>query len=574
MRRVAVLLLFCAAAAVASSAQLFTKLADFDGTNGANPIASLILAKDGNFYGTTSNGGANTDGTVFKIAPEGALTPLYSFCPKLGCADGSSPAAGLVQAIDGNFYGTTSRGGTSSNCYGGCGTVFKITPEGVLTTLHSFEGTDGDIPYADLVQATDGNFYGTTSGGGDNSWGTVFKITPEGTLTTLYSFCPQIPCPDGEVPIAGLVQATDGNFYGTTEFGGVYYSGTVFKITPEGTLTTLHSFDFAEGYAPSADLVQGTNGSFYGTTFEGGSYSIGTVFRITPQGVLTTLHDFQYQDGDQPTARLTQATDGNLYGTTREGGASDNCQDRCGTLFKITPEGALTRLYSFAGTGDGYYPQGGLAQGTDGKFYGTTSMGGSNDDGTVFRMDSGFFAALSLTKDGSGTVASGDRHIYCGSVCIYPYPRGTQVTLSAVPAPGYTFTGWTGCDNMNGSYCSVTMSSAKDVIATFTSASVMLSSLTFKPSYVKGGQLSAGTLTLSGPAPEGGVTVALSSDHPGVAHPPSFVFVPGGKNSVQFAVNTFPVKSNTTVMITATAGSSQVSGTLTVGTTSLPPSLR
>lgn len=175
---------------------------------------------------------------------------------------------------------------------------------------------------------------------------------------------------------------------------------------------------------------------------------------------------------------------------------------------------------------------------------------------------------LSVSKVGSGTVSSLDHHIYCGDTCSYSYFYGTQAMLSAVPAPGYTFSGWTGCDNVNGSYCSVTMTSAKDVTAMFNSVTdISLTSLSFQPMYVRGGRLSAGTLTLSGPAPAGGLAVALSSDHPGVAHPPSFVFVQANKTSVEFAVNTFPVKSNITVTITATAGASHVSGMLTVGTT-------
>jgi len=177
-----------------------------------------------------------------------------------------------------------------------------------------------------------------------------------------------------------------------------------------------------------------------------------------------------------------------------------------------------------------------------------------------------FNLRLSVAKSGSGIITSGDGHIYCGALCSYPYPTGTQVGLAAIPAPGYTFTGWTGCDNVNGSYCYVTMTQAKNVTATFIPANVTLTSLTFKPTYVRGGQLSSGTVTLSAPAPNGGVAVGLSSDHPGVAHPPSFVVVPGGKTSVSFAVNTFPVKMNTPVMIMANAGSSQVSGMLTVGT--------
>ncbi len=181
---------------------------------------------------------------------------------------------------------------------------------------------------------------------------------------------------------------------------------------------------------------------------------------------------------------------------------------------------------------------------------------------------------LSVSKVGNGTVSSSDSHIYCGNTCSYSYFYGTQATLSAIPDSGYTFSGWTGCDNVNGGYCAVTMSSAKDVAATFNLVTnINLTSLSFDPTHVRGGQLSAGTLTLSGPAPAGGLGVALSSDHPGVAHPPAFVIVPAGKTSVQFAVKTFPVKSNTTVTITATAGVSQVSGTLTVGTTFNPVKL-
>jgi uncharacterized repeat protein (TIGR02543 family) len=481
-----------------------------------------VQATDGNLYGTTIQGGAHDDGTVFKITLGGTLTTIYSFCVQ-GCADGALPEAGLVQATDGNFYGTTEAGGT--NGYGH-GTVFKITPQGTLTTLYSFCAqngcTDGAAPFARLAQGADGNFYGTTSNGGANGYGTVFKITPSGTLTT-YS----LNYMDGVTPIAGLVQGTDGNFYGTTQNGGANYYGTIFKMTPAGTLTALYSFcsqtSCTDGVSPWAGVVQATDGNFYGTTIGGGTTLAGTVFKITPKGKLTTLYSFDPSEAVAPYAGLVQAADGYFYGTTAYGGPSHNCNGGCGT---------------------------------------------------VFRLDSGFFAALSVTKIGAGTVSTSDGHIYCGAVCSYPYPNATPVTLSALPAPGYTFTGWTGCDNMNGSYCSVTMTSAKNVTATFSTANVTLTSLTFKPSYVRGGQLSAGTLTLSAAAPPGGVTVALSSDHAGVAHPPSFVFVPGGKSSVWFAVQTFPVKSNTTVTITATAGSSHVSGTLTVGTTSLPPSLK
>jgi uncharacterized repeat protein (TIGR03803 family) len=242
----------------------------------------LVQGTDGNFYGTTKGGGVYLNcsgagcGTVFKITAEGMLTVLHSFCA-LGdsCADGDTPWAGLVQATDGNFYGTTQGGGPYY-----CGTVFKMTPAGALTTLHSFDCSDGSNPVAGLVQATDGNFYSTTWVGGAGGYGTVFKMIPNGTLTTLYSFCTQSGCQDGAYPEAGLVQGTDGDFYGATGAGGAFRIGTIFKVTRSGTLTTLHSFDDSDGVGPSAGLIQGRDGNFYGTTPQGGAYYSGTVFRI------------------------------------------------------------------------------------------------------------------------------------------------------------------------------------------------------------------------------------------------------------------------------------------------------
>ncbi len=564
MRRLAALLAFCTAVAITGRCQVLTTLVNFNGTNGMYPVSTLVQGWDGNFYGTTEDGGNGGDGTVFKVTPQGVLTTLHVFCLQQDCADGQRPRAGLVQARDGNFYGTTSQGGGVNSF----GTVFKITPQGELTTLHSFGSNEGNTPIAPLVQGTDGDFYGTTSEGGAWGDGTVFKITPEGELTTFHSFYIST---DGGYPFAGLIQATDGNLYGTTFYSENYGRGTVFKITPQGSLTILHSFDVSEGAGPRAPLIQATDGSFYSTTVAGGANNSGTVFKMTAGGALTTIHSFcalQYcTDGDAPVAALVQGSDGNFYGTTPTGALD------VGNIFKITPGGALTVLHTFLWQ-DGSAPAAGLIQTADGNFYGTTEYGGPNSDGNVFRFDSGLFAPLLLAKSGNGIVSSSDRDIYCGTLCAYPYPKNTQVALSAVPASGYTFSGWTGCDNVNGSYCSVTMTGPKNMTATFTPANITLTSLTFKPSYVKGGQLSAGTLTLSVPAPSGGLAVALSSDHPGVAHPPSFVLVPGNARSVQFAVQTFPVKSNTTVSITATAGASEVSGTLMVGTTSLPPSLK
>jgi uncharacterized repeat protein (TIGR03803 family) len=213
------------------------------------------------------------------------LTTLYTFCSQGGsCTDGALPYAGLIQAIDGNFYGTTGYGGIPGMGCSACGTVFKITPAGTLTTLHLFDGVDGALPYAALVEATDGTFYGTTGYGGTTGLGTIFKITPRGTLTTLYSFCSQCNA-NGYTPAAALIQATDGNFYGTASTGANNLAGTIFRIASSGTLTTLYRFcsqggGCSDGANPNG-RIQDTSGNFYGTTGGGGGDIPGTVFGLS-----------------------------------------------------------------------------------------------------------------------------------------------------------------------------------------------------------------------------------------------------------------------------------------------------
>ena len=446
LRMAGLVLMFCVATATSSSAQTFTSLWSFYWstgiTGGGYPLGTLVQGTDGNLYGTTMTGGANQyfdsiwwGGTVFKITPEGTLTTLYSFCAQTDCDDGNSPWAGLVQAADGNLYGTATAFGGFDECFPStCGTVFKITPGGTLTTLHRFDGTDGEFPQG-LVLASDGNLYGTTWGGGANisgiecyndGCGTVFKITPGGTLTTLYSFCAQTNCTDGYTPNGPLVQGSDGNIYGTTSEGGANCvssggCGTIFKITPQGALTTLYSFcslsGCADGSGPSAPLIQGTDGNFYGTTDFGGaganctsSSGCGTVFEITPEGVLTTLYSFCSQsgcaDGSGP-SDLLLATNGNFYGTTGEGGVYATLGGGSGTIFKITPGGTLTTLHSFDGT-DGGEPNG-LVQATNGILYGTTYEGGSSNTveccGTVFSLAVGLgpFVETVPTAGAAGT---------------------------------------------------------------------------------------------------------------------------------------------------------------------------
>jgi uncharacterized repeat protein (TIGR03803 family) len=296
-------LILPAATAIALPAQTLTTLHSFVGADGALPFASLVLGADGNFYGTTEEGGANQGGTIFQITPSGTLTTLYSFCAQMSaegiCAEGLYPTAGLVQTLSGSFYGTTSTGG-SNLCGGpeGCGTIFTITASGVLTTIYTFCSepvacTDGYAPTARLVVGTDGNLYGTTSQGGAQGGGTVFRITPLGALTTLYTFCQQSGCTDGANG-GVMIQGRDGNFYGTTSVGGTNVCsttgtgcGTVFRMTPSGALTTLYSF-CSEGGTHCTDgahpdvLMEGSDGNLYGLTN-------GTVFKMSTSGALTTL---------------------------------------------------------------------------------------------------------------------------------------------------------------------------------------------------------------------------------------------------------------------------------------------
>jgi uncharacterized repeat protein (TIGR03803 family) len=391
----------CAAAAIVSPAQTFTTLAAFTGTNGSNPEYTMLLVQgmDGSLYGTTLAGGANANGTVFKVTATGVLTTLYNFCTIKSCIDGAEPYAGLVLSTDGNFYGTTSNGGPIYAGGNYNGTVFQITVGGTLTTLHDFAFNDGAHPWGVLVQATDGNFYSTTSAGGTSNacgatgCGAIFKMSPGGILARL-----SFDLTHGAQPYDGLVQGTDGNFYGTTSGGGANANGTVFKITPGGALTTLYSFDGIDGLNPYAALIQAVDGNFYGTTRQGGSgsacggFGCGTVFKITSSGTLTTLYSFDGVDGSYPITPLVQATDGTFYGTTDGGGGSGR-----GTIFKITASGTLTTLYNFCSEtacSDGFHASG-LIQSTDGVLYGTTYFGGPNAGGgdygrgTIFSLNLG-----------------------------------------------------------------------------------------------------------------------------------------------------------------------------------------
>jgi len=439
--RLCVAVLGCALTASNSSAQIFTTILNFDYSNGSGPsYLSLSQGRDGKLYGTTYGGGLG-GGTVFTITPVGALTTLYNFCSESNCTDGVAPYGGIVQAVDGNFYGATSEGGTDeTDCFWGCGTVFKITPDGTLTTLHSFNSIDGSEPVGSLIQGLDGNLYGTTfrggsvrcnNLGGDPGCGTVFRITPQGDFKTLYNF--GASAGDGIHPSAGLIQGKDGSFYGTTWYGGNGNCddgfgsgcGTVFKITPEGRMTVVYSFCLTigciDGQAPQGALVQSNMGEFYGTTSLGGAIGAGSVFRVNFRGMLTTLHSFGGENGAYPSGQLVQATDGNFYGTTEIGGT-----DGDGTLFVVTQAGKWKLLHGFT-QADGQTPRSGLLQSTLGPLFGTTLEGGPYGSGTIFSLDMGLGPFVAFVRD-SGTVGA------TGGILGQGFTGTTSVSLNGTPA--------------------------------------------------------------------------------------------------------------------------------------------
>ena len=397
--KLSVLLLMWVAAALGASAQTFTTLAAFNGgSTGISPQMGVIQGTDGNLYGVTS-GGFNIGlyGSVFRLNPSTQeLTTLYTFCPGATCSDGQDPQSALVQATNLGLYGTTAYGGATD-----AGTLFEITPAGAHVIVHNFcsiqDCPDGAHPQG-VILGSDGNFYGTTSDGGASGfYGSIFKVTPTGVLTTLHSFCTVISCPDGSQPVAALLEANNGNYYGTTPVGGTEGGcggdtcGTIFEVTPGGAFTDLYSFSGgSDGAMPQGALLQGPDGNLYGTTSAGGAnckvtaVGCGTIFKLTPGGKLITLYTFCSQtncpDGNGPYAGLTLGSDGNFYGTTLYGGANaGEGSYGAGTIFKITPGGQLTTLYSFCaqtGCSDGTTPFGALLQATNGTFYGTNVYGG------------------------------------------------------------------------------------------------------------------------------------------------------------------------------------------------------
>jgi len=379
---------FCAAMA---QAQTFTPLADFNRTIGGGPGAPLIQGLDGNFYGNAGDSGIGGRGAVFVATSSGTLTDLFSFCKDKTCPTGAGPYLSLLQISNGNFFGFTL--GTAGN-----GTLFRLSPTGVINNLYTFCATttctDGEAPRANLIQARSGDLYGTTNAGGTfHNAGTIFKVTTSGTLTTVYDFCQLTNCLDGSSPIGfgSLIQATDGNFYGTTRTGGKGLElGTIYQLSQSGTFKTIYKFCKTGGCQDGAipnGLVEGLDGNFYGVTTEGGANGYGEVFKVTRYGGLTVIYSVCSQtgcaDGVGPTGLLL-GSDGNFYGTTANitsNGAIPN------TIFEVTPAGVFTLLYS--STDRTVSSVLSVMQSTDGNFYGTINLGGANNLGTLFKISTG-----------------------------------------------------------------------------------------------------------------------------------------------------------------------------------------
>jgi len=407
----ALAVLIFAGAAVPAQAQTPTTVFGFTGSPGPlNPnIEAIAQGRDGELYFTAGGGDGKAlnctvtyCGTAIKMTTAGAVTDVFDFsnnnCGPVNCGNGAY--GGLTLGIDGNFYGAFYYGGTTTD---NDGEVFKLTPAGVLTSLHSFTGaSDGSRPYGAPIQAANGIFYGTTSSA-TVADSTAYSVTSAGVFTTLHTFTG----PDGQNIVAPLVQGADGNLYGDSAAGGTSNDGVIFKMTPTGAVTVLHNFSGTDGSNGSFPLIQASDGNFYGSTYSGGTFGAGVIFRITSGGVYTVLHNINgTTEGNGPWGALVQATNGKLYGVT-----SNMEIGLYGTIFSITTSGTFTTLYSFTDGADGGDPLSPLIQHTDGLLYGTTNVGG----------DTNCFSAVNI--NGQEVIVVGCGELYSLNIGAKPFVR-------------------------------------------------------------------------------------------------------------------------------------------------------
>lgn len=457
--------------AYADNVATFSVVHTFDSSEGSVPYGSLLQGADGRFYGNTAMGGNNNEGTVYAVDSAGTLTVLHHFSG----GDGASPIGSLVAAANGTLYGVTEYGGSNDS-----GTVFSITPGGQFTLLYSFSAwadganADGMTPRSGLTLGSDGNFYGTTTRGGSNDAGTLFRITPAGVLTSLYSFNPfNSSQPDGALPATPLVIGGDGRFYGTTAVGGTHYAGTLapgtlFAMGSDGTFSALHSFTTSMDGASPSGLVPASDGGFYGATSTGGSNGSGTLFKTTAQGDVTTLYSFSSvtatssglqlnSEGAFPASGILAGNDGTLYGGTAFGGTGS------GTLFALAPDGTFTVLRQFSalsGTGtnsDGSVILSAPIRASDGNLYGVTAWGGSQGVGVLYKLTMPALPSVTLTL-GNAQVSSGSSTSLswssgnadsCSSSGGWSGIRSASgsITVNPIETTTYTLT----CRNLSGS---------------------------------------------------------------------------------------------------------------------------
>jgi uncharacterized repeat protein (TIGR03803 family) len=402
--------LFLLATVSLTFAQTVSTVLNFNGTNGANPLyVSFVQGRDARLYGTTYSGGANGLGAVIRI---NLTTKNSVILHSFDGTNGSNPGAGLTLGTDGNYYGTTVMGGSPN-----LGVLYKISPAGTYTVLHQFAGgSDGNYPYGPPILASDGNFYGATSGTPNSVNATIYKYTSGGVYSVIYTFDQSTT----GVLAYGLTQGTDGLLYTTTNGGGAQNSGTLVKLTTSGVLKQTHTFNGANDgnngpTEPIGAPMQASDGNFYGTTQAGGTDHEGTLYQVTPIFGVNVPYNFGINTGSNPSPGLIQASDGKIYGVTSAGGAN---------------------IYSWSLTGGGYtslsiLPPGffivGMTQDTSGVFYGASWTGGPNNDGYLYSFDMGLGPFIAFVK-AQGKVGATAQILGQG------FTGTTAVTFNGVPA--------------------------------------------------------------------------------------------------------------------------------------------
>lgn len=437
---------FTLSLAVPAPAQTLNYFADLSAGNGWEPYASVVQGTDGNFYSAGTDGIFGGGGNMFRMTPTGEISSVYKFCSQPDCADGGSMLSAPVVGTDGNLYGVAAGGGGSGATGTAGGTVFRMAVDGQYAVIYKFcsmsDCADGAWPNG-IILGSDGNFYGTTvyGGVGDGGPGVIFKVTPDGTYTRLHAFCAEANCADGEKPFFPPVEGNDGNFYGVA--GNAGGGGVLYKVTSSGEYSVLHTFcdstkgDCPDGSEPYA-IVKDAEGNFVGTACCG-STGYGVVFKITPGGQYTVLHHFGAETLGSPSTPLILGSDGNLYGTLMGGGSGSWVAPARGGIYEITSKGGFKALYGFCRwcSGSGFNLLDPLYQGTDGNFYGTTAYGGA---GGVHGEAVGFGTVFQFSNSLSPFVKTIPAAAKAGATVLilgYGLTGTSSVTFNGVPA---TFT--------------------------------------------------------------------------------------------------------------------------------------